>query len=60
MTLAEELQGKFPTQLIRGRMIELEGPPLRLPFNGELSPDEMRMSEQFTFSGPASWEEDDA
>jgi hypothetical protein len=31
--------------------------PLHLPFNGELSADERRMAEQFTFDGPASWEE---
>jgi hypothetical protein len=30
---------------------------LYLPFNGELSADELRMAAQCTFDGPASWEE---
>jgi hypothetical protein len=32
-------------------------PPLRLPFDGSLSHEELRMAEQHTFDGPASWEE---
>lgn len=57
MTLAQELAGRpLPIRLIHGRRIELEDPPFRLPFNGELSLDEKRMAEQSTFDGPASWE----
>lgn len=56
MTLAEELSGIPCVPMLRGRLVDLEVPPLRLPFNGELSPDEKRMAEQCTFDGPASWE----
>lgn len=57
MTLGEELMGAYPTWTTRGRLVELEEPPLKLAFNGELSADELRMAMQFTFAGPASWEE---
>jgi hypothetical protein len=30
--------------------------PFRLPFDGQLSADELRMLEQGTFDGPFSWE----
>ena len=56
MTLAEELTGRVPAPTIRGRVVELEEPPFRLAFNGELSADELRMADQCTFAGPASWE----
>lgn len=56
MTLAEELTRTYLPRRLRGRVVELEEPPLRLPFNGELSPDERRMAEQCAFDGPASWE----
>ncbi len=58
MTLADELMFMPSFQPTRGRLVQLEDPPLRLPFNGELSRDETRMAEQCTFDGPASWEDD--
>lgn len=57
MTLADELMGySIPQAQARGRLVELEEPPLRFVFNGELSADELRMAEQHAFDGPASWE----
>jgi hypothetical protein len=50
---------EFPSHLrlvLMQEQIKKLPPPLRLPFNGELSPDERRMAEQCTFDGPASWE----
>lgn len=47
MTLADELMRKPVPMPIAARRILLEEPPLRLPFNGALSPDEWRMLEQF-------------
>jgi hypothetical protein len=59
VTLAQELSGMpLPIKLGSGTLIQLEDPPLRLAFNGELSPDELRMASQCTFDGPASWEEE--
>lgn len=55
MNLADELFLR-PCVTVRGRLVQLEEPPLRLPFNGELSPDERRMLEQGIFDGPFSWE----
>jgi hypothetical protein len=57
MTLAQELAGVPIPRSNTGRLVELEEPPLRLAFNGQLSHDELRMAEQCTFDGPASWEE---
>lgn len=56
MTLAEEL-GFIPCPIVHAKGREVVGGALRLPFNGELSQDEMRMAEQCNL-GPASWEED--
>jgi hypothetical protein len=57
MTLAEELMRPELAITVRGRVVRLEEPPLQLLFNGRLSADEMRMADQCTFDGPASWEE---
>lgn len=58
MTLADEIMSALTIPSIRGRLVELEEPPFRLDFNGELSRDELRMAAQFTFDGPASWEDE--
>jgi hypothetical protein len=59
MTLADELMGMpIPRGQRYGRIIELGEPALRLPFDGGLSAEELRMAEQHTFDGPASWEDE--
>jgi hypothetical protein len=59
MTLGQELAGqpRLVVGRLTARLVQLEEPPLRLAFNGELSADELRMADQCTFDGPASWEE---
>ncbi len=46
MTLLEELSLMSPARLASGRVVELENPPFRLPFDGELSADELKLAEK--------------
>lgn len=58
MTLAEELTMRHPPDISsRARMVTLSEPRLRLPFNGQLSVDEITMAEQGAYDyGPVPWE----
>jgi hypothetical protein len=47
VTLADELRGAYIPARVKGR--EVVGMALRLPFNGELSPDERRLLDQGAF-----------
>lgn len=57
MTLADELEVMLARRNMLRRLAFIHDGGFKLPFNGELSPDELRMAQQATFDGPASWEE---
>ena len=57
MTLLEELSIKMPFIRSPGRLIELGYPCFKLPFDGELSKDELRMAAEENL-GWAEWEKE--
>lgn len=56
MTLTDELEMLLSRRQMLDTLRRMTKGGFKLPFNGGLSADELRMAEQCTFDGPASWE----